>query len=167
VAFAALRHPDFRPYMMGGFSTMMGDNVEHVISYWIIFQVFHSTLLAGYAIISHWLPFLLFSVWAGALADRFDCRRLIQVSQLLFLIASAGWGVLIFMGTLEVWHACVLLTIHGMAGVLGGPAGQLLIHDIVGREHLQSGVRLSVTARQLGQLVGPAIGGGLMLVLCS
>jgi MFS family permease len=151
--------------MMGGFSTMMGDNVEHVISYWIIYQVFHSPLLAGYAIISHWLPFLLFSVYAGALADRFDCRRLIQVSQMLFLFASAAWGVLIFTGTLEVWHACVLLTIHGMAGVIGGPAGQLMIHDIVGREHLQSGVRLNATARQLGQLVGPAIGGGLMIVL--
>jgi MFS family permease len=165
VAFAALRHPDFRPYLIGGFATMMGDNVEHVISYWIIFQIFHSPLLAGYAIISHWLPFLLFSVYAGALADRFDCRRLIQISQMLFLVASAGWGVLISTDNVEVWHACVLLTIHGMAGVIGAPAGQLMIHDIVGQEHLQSGVRLNATARQLGPLVGPAIGGGLMILL--
>jgi hypothetical protein len=48
---------------------MMADNVEHVISYWMIFQKFHSPELGGFAVFSHWLPFLLFSVPAGALAD--------------------------------------------------------------------------------------------------
>jgi len=55
--------------------------------------------------------------------------------------------------------------IHGMAGVLWGPGSQLLIHDIVGAEHLQSAVRLNSTSRQLGILFGPAVGGGLMLYL--
>ncbi len=160
-----MRHPDFRPYMLGGFATMMGDNTEHVISYWVIFQYFHSPWLAGFAIISHWFPFLMFSVYAGALADRFDCRRLIQTSQLLFMTASVTWGLLILTGTLEIWQACVILVVHGMAGVIGGPAGQLMIHDIVGRDDLQSAVRLSSTARQVGVLVGPAFGGGLMIAL--
>ena len=44
-----------------------------------------------------------------------------------------------------MWHACVLLVIHGMAGVVGGPGSQLIIHDIVGREYLQSAVRLNST----------------------
>ena len=57
---------------------MMADNIEHVISYWVVFQKFHSPALAGFAVISHWLPFLMFSVAAGALADRFDPRRVIQ-----------------------------------------------------------------------------------------
>jgi predicted MFS family arabinose efflux permease len=99
----------------------------------------------------------------GPLADRFDCRRLVQTSQVLFMTASITWGLLILTGTLEVWHACVILAIHGMAGVIGGPAGQLMIHDIVGRDDLQSAVRLSSTARQVGQLVGPALGGGLLI----
>lgn len=41
---------------------MMADNIEHVISYWVVFQKFHSPALAGFAVLSHWLPFLLFSV---------------------------------------------------------------------------------------------------------
>jgi len=45
-------------------------------------------MLAGFADISHWVSFLLFSVYAGALADRFDCRKLIQISQGLFALAS-------------------------------------------------------------------------------
>jgi hypothetical protein len=52
-----------------------------------------------------------------------------------------------------------------MAGVLWGPGSQLLIHDIVGTEQLQSAVRLNSTSRQLGVLFGPAVGGGLMLFL--
>ena len=51
-----------------------------------------------------------------------------------------------------------------MAGVLWGPGSQLLIHDIVGREQLQSAIRLNSTSRQLGILFGPAVGGGLMLI---
>ncbi|MET0676458.1 MAG: MFS transporter, partial [Bradyrhizobium sp.] len=51
---------------------MMADNVEHVISYWVVFQKFHSPALAGFAVLSHWLPFLFFSVAVGGLADRFD-----------------------------------------------------------------------------------------------
>ena len=58
---------------------MGADSSEHVISYWIIFEKFHSPALGGYAVISHWLPFLLFSIYSGALADRFDPRRIIQV----------------------------------------------------------------------------------------
>src|SRR5438034_11337046 len=59
---------------------MMADSIEHVISYWIIFQKFHSPALGGFAVLSHWLPFLFFSVYSGALADRFDPRRIIQLA---------------------------------------------------------------------------------------
>ena len=144
---------------------MMADSIEHVISYWIMFEKFHSPALGGFAVVSHWLPFLLFSVYSGALADRFDPRRIIQLGMLCFIVASLGWGFFFVTDTLEMWHAMVLLVIHGFAGVLWGPAGQLLIHDIVGPERLQSAVRLSATARMLGLLMGPAVGGGLMLAL--
>jgi MFS family permease len=144
---------------------MMADNIEHVISYWVIFQRFHSPALGGFAVVSHWLPFLLFSVYSGALADRHDPRRMIQLGMALFMGVSISWGVLFFTGTLQIWQACLLLNVHGTAGVLWGPPSQLLLHDIVGREHLQSAVRLNATARQLGMLLGPGVGGGLLLLL--
>lgn len=162
-SFAALRHPAFRSYFILSAMGMMADNTEHVISYWMMYEKFHSPALAGFAVVSHWLPFLLFSVYSGALADRFDPRRIIQLGLFCFITASAGWGYLFVTDTLEMWHAMVLLTLHGFAGVLWGPAGQLLIHDIVGPAQLQSAVRLSASARMLGQLMGPAVGGVLML----
>ena len=142
----------------------MADSVEHVISYWILFQKFHSPALGGFAMLSHWLPFLFFSVWSGALADRFDPRRIIQLGMALFMLASLGWGILFLTNQLEIWHAMALLVIHGFAGVFWQPASQLLIHDIVGPAELQSAVRLNATSRWLGLLFGPAVGAGIMIV---
>ena len=165
ISFAALRHPGYRHYFAFSALAMMADNIEHVISYWVVFEKFKSPELGGFAVISHWVPFLLFSVYSGLLADRFDPRRIIQLGMLCFIAVSLGWGVLFLTDALEVWHACVLLVIHGFAGVLWGPASQLLIHDIVGAANLQSAVRLSATARWLGVFLGPAVGAGLMLAL--
>jgi MFS family permease len=165
VSFAALRHPAYRRYFLANALAMMADNIEHVISYWVIFEAFKSPALGGFAVLSHWLPFLFFSVYFGALADRYDTRRVIQISMLLFMGVSLAWGLLFLTGTIQIWHAMVLLVIHGLAGVLWGPGSQLLIHHIVGTQHLQSAIRLSSTSRFLGVLMGPAVGGGLMLLL--
>jgi len=165
ISFAALRHPGYRAYFACTALAMMADNIEHVISYWVVFEKFQSPELGGFAVISHWVPFLLFSIYSGLLADRFDPRRIIQLGMVCFILVSLGWGLLFLTDALEVWHACVLLIVHGFAGVLWGPASQLLIHDIVGPAHLQSAVRLSATARWLGVFLGPAVGAGLMLAL--
>ncbi|WP_238019882.1 MFS transporter [Dactylosporangium sp. AC04546] len=163
--FAALRNPHCRPYLFGAALAMMADNIEHVITYWVLWERFHSPALAGFQVISHWVPFLLFSVSFGALADRYDCRRVIQCAQALFMAASLGWGILFATGTLQVWHACVLLVIHGMAGSLWGPAEQLMLHDFVGDTELPSAVRLNATFRSLGVLFGPVVGSALLLGL--
>lgn len=165
VAFAALHHRDFRMYFAGTMLAMMADNMEHVMSYWLLYESFRSPVLGGFAVLSHWTPSLLFSVYFGALADRFDCRKIIMTGQVMFMGVSLAWGILFFTGAIQVWHAMALLVVHGMASVLWGPGSQLLIHDIVGSEHLQSAIRLSAISRQLGFLLGPAVGGALMLLL--
>jgi MFS family permease len=165
VSFAALQHRGFRFFFIGTATAMLADNIEHVISYWVLFQKFHSPGLAGFAVISHWVPFLLFSGYSGALADRFDPRRMIQLGMLMFMCVSISWGTLIATDSLHQWHAWVLLTVHGFAGVLWTPPAQLLIHDIVGLGHLPSAVRLGASARYVGTLLGPAVGSALLLLL--
>ncbi len=163
--FAALKNRDCRFYLGGSMLAMMADNTEHVITYWVIWQQFHNTALVAFEVLSHWLPFLLFSVQAGALADRFDCRRVIQAAQIMFMSVSAGWAVLFFTGTLQVWSACLLLIVHGLAGTLWSPAEQLMLHDFVGSRELPSAVRLNATAKSLGVLLGPVAGSVLLLGL--
>ncbi|RZS89634.1 putative MFS family arabinose efflux permease [Motilibacter rhizosphaerae] len=160
--FAALRNKDCRTYLVGGMLSMMADNIEHVITYWVLWQRFHAPALAGFAVIAHWVPFLLLSVTFGGLADRYDCRRVIQVAQLLFMAVSVGWGLFFLTDSLTVPAACVLLVVHGLAGALWGPAEQLMLHDFVGDEALPSAVRLNATARSLGVLFGPVVGAALL-----
>lgn len=152
-------------YLLGAAMAMMADSIEHVISYWIIFEKFQSPSLAGFAVIAHWVPFLIGSIWAGALADRYDPRRIIQAGMGIFMLVSLGWGILFATDSLEQWHAVILLILHGFAGVLWAPAGQVLIHDVVGERQLQSAIRLLATSRTLGLLLGPAVGGALLLIV--
>ncbi len=81
------------------------------------------------------------------------------------MAVSVAWGGLFLTNSLQLWHAVVLLVIHGMAGALWAPAEQLMLHDIVGRDELPSAVRLNSTARSLGILCGPAVGSALLLGL--
>ena len=165
LSFAAMRHAGFRAYFFTYMLAMMADNIEHVISYWMMFQKFHSPALGGFAVLSHWLPFLFFSVPVGALADRADPRRIIQAGMVLFITASLGWGYFFVTDSLQMWQAMLLLVIHGCAGVLWQTSSQLLLHDIVPASELPSAVRLNATARYLGVLVGPAVGGVMQLGL--
>jgi MFS family permease len=162
---SALALPGYRAFLGTFAATMMADNIEHVISYWVAFQKFHSAALGGFAVLSHWLPFLGFSVAVGALNDRFDSRRIIQAGMALFIAASAGWAYFFVTDSLTMPAAMALLVLHGCAGVLWVTSSQVLLYDIAGRELLQSAVRLNATARYLGVLVGPAVGGGIMIAL--
>jgi len=148
-------------FFLGATAAMMADNIEHVISYWMMWQKFHSPALGAFAVVSHWLPYLLFAAYSGGLADRFDIRRLIQLGMLMFMGVSIGWGFMFMTDTTAQWKAMVLLVIHGLAGVIWLPASQVLIHRIVPLEQLPSAVRLTATGRYMAFLVGPAVGNGL------
>jgi MFS family permease len=164
-AFGALRLPGYRAYLVTFMLTMMADNIEHVISYWVAYQKFHSAALGGFAVVSHWVPYLGFSVAVGALNDRFDSRRIIQAGAVLFILVSIGWGFFFVTDSLRMWHAMVLLVLHGCAGVLWVTSSQMLLYDIVGPAALPSAVRLAATARYLGVLVGPGVGSVIMITM--
>src|SRR5438094_10366642 len=109
VAFAALHQRDFRFFFVGTMLAMMADNIEHVVSYWLLFQKFHSPVLAGFADISHWTPFLLLSVYFGGLADRYDCWKVVQWAKFLFMSVSAVWAILFVIHMIDVWYVTILL----------------------------------------------------------
>jgi len=72
-------------------------------------------------VISHWVPFLLLAGYSGALADRIDIRRLIQVGMLMLLAVSVGWGIMFVSDSAAMWKAMLLLVVHGLAGVVWIP----------------------------------------------
>jgi MFS family permease len=166
-AFTSFANSDYRIFFFTASAAMMADNIEHVISYWVMFQKFHSPALGAFAVVSHWVPYLFLGAYSGRLADRFDIRRLIQIGMLLFIGVSISWGIMFLTDSTAVWKAMLLLVIHGLAGVLWMPASQVLIHRIVDVEQLPSAVRMIATGRYLGFLVGPLVGDGLLQIFGS
>jgi MFS family permease len=164
-AFEALRLPGFRAFLATFLLTMMADNIEHVISYWVVFQKFHSAALGGFAVVAHWLPYLLLSVHVGAMNDRRDSRRISQVGNVLFMLVSAGWGLYFFVPNMPMWPAMALLVLHGCSGVLWFTSSQVIVYDIVGPGAIASAVRLNASARTLGTLLGPALGSVMLRAL--
>ncbi len=161
---SSLSIPRFRWLFFTFILAMMADSVEHVISYWVMYQKFESHELGGFAVLSHWLPYLFLSIPVGALTDRFDPRRMIQCGMVLFMLCSLGWGWFFISGTLQMWQAMVLLVVHGVAGVIWLIPTQLMLYYVVEREMLPSAIRLVATARYLGLLSGPGVGAAMLLV---
>lgn len=163
VRFPALRVPAYRLYWTTSTIGMIGDNTEHVIGYWLLWELTHSPFWLGYAVFAHWFPFIIFSLHSGAWADRFDNRRLLQVSQALYVFCSGTLGLLAVTGQLQLWHMIVILLVHGFSGVVNLPSSQVLIHDLVGKEDLPNALSLSAASRNVAQFMGPMVGTFLMM----
>ena len=166
IRFAALQVPTFRWYWLASWISSTGDGMENVIRGLLVLQLVGlqaAPFWLGLMVFAHWVPFTVFSLYGGALADRYDNRKVQICAQLLLMAAAFGVAAATITGVVTEWWIFGLLLVHGFAGAIGGPAQQTLIHSIVGRDKLLSAVSLNSTARQLSQVVGPAIAGLIYL----
>lgn len=166
IRFAALQVPTFRWYWLTSWISSTGDGMENVIRGLLILQLVGSRAAPfwlGMMVFAHWIPFTVFSLYGGTLADRYDNRKVQICAQLLLMTAAFGVAAATLSGVVTEWWIFGLLLVHGFAGAIGGPAQQTLIHSIVGRDKLLSAVSLSSTTRQLSQVVGPAVAGFIYL----
>jgi MFS family permease len=166
IRFAALQVPTFRWYWLTSWISSTGDGMEDVIRGILVVQLVGAAAAPfwlGMMVLAHWLPFTVFSLYGGTLADRYDNRKVQIVSQLLLMAAAFGIAAATLTDLVNEWWLVGLLLMHGFAGAIGGPARQTLIHAIVGPDRLLSAVSLSSTARQVSQIVGPAAAGFIYL----
>ena len=159
--FAALEVPTFRWYWFASWISSTGDGMENVIRNVLVVQLAGAAapFWLGMMVFAHWLPFTLFSLYGGVLADRYDNRKVQIVAQILLMCAAFGVAWATLAGFVTTWWIFGLLLLHGFAGAIGNPAQQTLIHAIVGRERLLSAISLNSSARQLSQVIGPAVAG--------
>ena len=163
--FAALDVPTFRWYWIASWISSTGDGMENVIRNVLVVQLAGAAapFWLGMMVFAHWIPFTVFSLYGGVLADRYDNRKVQIVAQLVLMSAAIGVAVTTLAGLVTVWWIFGFLLLHGFAGAIGGPANQTLIHAIVGRERLLSAISLNSSARQLSQVIGPAIAGFVVI----
>lgn len=161
--FAALEVSTFRWYWLTSAISISGDGMENVLRNWLVWELTRSPLWLGMMVFAHWIPFTLFSLYGGVLADRYDNRKLQIVAQTLLLAAALGVAIATLGGFVTEWWIFGFLLLHGFAGAIGSPAQQTLVHDMVGPSRLLSAVSLSSSTRQVSLVVGPVVGGFILV----
>src|SRR5690606_25546893 len=104
-------------------------------------------------------PMLLFGLWGGMLADRYDKRKILMVTQSLFAATAPGLGLLVVTGLVQPWHLLVSAFVLGLAIVADNPARQAFVVEVAGGDNLRNAISLNSTVFQMGGLVGPALAG--------
>jgi MFS family permease len=113
------------------------------------------------------LPFLLFSLWGGTLADRIPRRKLLVITQIAMGALAIALGVLAIAGLATVAIVYVLAFALGVAAAFDNPARQAFVNEIVGKERLGNAIALNSASFNLARLVGPALAGVLVAVVGS
>ena len=105
------------------------------------------------------LPILLFILIGGVVADRYNRRRLMLMSQVVQMTAAFTLAALVYFEVVEIWHILVLSAITGFAQAFGGPAYQSLIPLLVDKEHLPNAIALNSIQFNLARVIGPIVAG--------
>lgn len=115
--------------------------------------------------IAKFLPILLFALIGGLVADTFDRRRVVLITQTAMILIATALGLLTYFGHIQLWHMYVLVAIQGIAVSFDGPSRQSMVPAIVPREDLPSAFGLQSIAADVGAVVGPALCGLVIATL--
>lgn len=157
--FAALRHRDYRLFWTGMVVSLVGMWVQSTAQSFLVWQLTRSPLATGLTTLFFSLPSTLLALFGGVLADRVDRRRLLLVTQSVFLLQSVILTVLTFTGLIEVWHIYLLATLSGTVMAFDAPTRQALVPSLVERADLTNAIALNSTAFNASRVIGPPIGG--------
>lgn len=161
-ALAPLANPTFRSIWTANLLSNMGSMVQGVAAAWLMTELTQSHLLIALVQASTTMPILLFGVFAGAIADNFDRRRVMLVAQAAMLAVSALLAVVTWQGAIAPWSLLLLTLLVGTGTALNGPAWQASVRAQVGRADLPQAVSLNSIAFNLARSMGPALGGLLI-----
>jgi MFS family permease len=163
--FRALRYRNYRLIWVGFFLSNIGSWMQVVAQGWLVRDLTASTSLIGFVWFVGSFPQIAFSLLGGVYADLFNRRKLLIVTQAVYMFNAAALGALVLLrdwklwGGLSLWHVIAIVFISGVSSTLAMPAFQALMTDLVDREDLPSAVALNSAQFDLSRIIGPTIGG--------
>lgn len=157
--FGALRHRNFRLYWSGQVISLIGTWMQSVSQPWLVLELGGSPLQVGSVIALQFAPALFLSPLGGVLADRFDKRSLLLVTQALAMVQAATLFGLTFTGNIEIWHIQMLALWLGITSAFDMPVRQSFVAEVVPRDDLLQAIALNSASFNLARVVGPAIAG--------
>jgi MFS family permease len=161
---AAFRYRDFKILWLGSCTSSIGTWMQNVAENWLVLSITGSAFYLGLDAFLQQLPIMLFSLLGGVLADRFDRRRTLLVSQYIQMSTAFTLAVLVFNGLNHVWPILTLSFITGSAQAFGGPASQALVPTLVEKNDLPNAIALNSIQFNLARVVGPLLAGGALAI---
>jgi MFS family permease len=158
------RHYNYRLYFFGQVVSISGTWMQSVAQAWFVVQNTHSPLAVGILAVCQFGPYGLFGLFGGAVADRFDQRKVLIGTQAAFMVTAALLAGLTLTGHATVWEIYVLAGVTGLITVLDTPVRQAFTIQMVGRDELPNAVALNSSLFNASRILGPAIAGGLIAV---
>ncbi len=160
--FSSLAVRAYRQWFISQILSVSGTMTQIVALSWLVLQLTHSGVALGLLSTAAMAPLLLAGPWAGALVDRVDRRRLLIVTQSLYIALSVLLAVLSSFGAIRVWMIFVIAFASGVVGAPDTAARQVYVNDLVGAGRLSSAVSLNEVVINASRVIGPAAGGLLL-----
>jgi len=160
--FGALAHRNFRLFFIGQGISLIGTWMQNVGEGWLILTLTNSPFYVGLTSALSSLGVLLFSLYAGVIADRTDKRRFIVFMQVAFMLEAFAVAILVRTGVIQVWHVLTLATLLGIASAFDIPMRQSFVYDMVGKDDLMNAIALNSSLFNGARVIGPAIAGLLI-----
>lgn len=159
-----LRNRDFNLYWSGVVLSQIGTRGTVAANLYHVYALTDSIAYTGLVGAGQAVALLLLSPVGGALADRYDRRRLLQAAQAVSLLVALGLTVVTFSGVVQAWHVVLSVVFTTAAATFDQPARQALIPALVGRKHIGEAIALLNPSREVAVLLGPLLAGLLIAV---
>ncbi len=160
--FAALRQRDYALFWGSHVLSRVGSEMRTVAFSWHIYQLTGSKLALGVIGACRCFPILLFGLWGGVTADRFDRRRVLIATQTLMAVISTCLFLLTRKGLVTPLLVYAAVALIATAAAFENPARNSFVVNVLPREHLENGLALNILGFQTATVVGPALGGILL-----
>ncbi len=154
-----LRHRDYALVQIGNGVSNLGTWMQYVGLGWATRELTDSSFVVALAFASQFAPFLFLTPIAGVVADRYDRRRLVIVTNLIMAVPPIVIGLMVSRGTITVAWLLVLSVILGMANAMSAPAAQAVIPALVPLAEVPQAIGFQSTAQNLARIAGPSVGG--------
>ena len=158
----ALRHRNFRLFLLGQFVSLCGTWIQTVARGWLVLQLTDSAFAVGLVSALGSLPILLFTIYGGVVADRVNKHRVVTALQTLMLLEALLLGLLTQFHLITVHWVMGLAVFFGLLAAFEVPTRQAMISEIVGRDDLMNAIALNSSAFNVARVIGPAIAGGII-----
>lgn len=163
--FSSLKHKNFRYFWAGQCVSLMGTWVQRTAQAWLVYSITKSPLLLGLLGVFQFGPVFLFSLFVGVFVDRFSKKKMLIITQVVFMVQSLILSYLVWIHAAKYWHIALLATIFGFAQTLDMPVRQSFFVELVGKEDLMNAISLNSTITNLAKIIGPSVAGILMVKL--